>query len=116
MLEYIHPQDACAENILEWIAAHETALIRLRQMLPLACEKEGHVWDNAEGVLVSICTRKGCWEEADPDCTPTFGSRDGHWAIEPEHEDVFQRKCTRCGKIENKQPIKLGVRSPWSKR
>jgi len=114
MLRYIHNEDAPADNIVEYIAAHKEALATLEKMLPIACEKEGHVWDKPEGTLTTICLSRGVWEDADPDCTPTFGSRGGHWAIEPKHADVFQRTCTRCGKVENKRPVQLGVKSPWS--
>ena len=113
-LKYIHNEDAPADNIVEYIVAHEEALAILRKQLPIACASDGHVWDNPEGKLTTICISEGCWEDADPECTPRFGSSGGHWIIPPKHEDVFQRKCTRCGKIENKKPVQLGVRSPWS--
>ena len=113
-LKYIHNITQPADNIVECIAAHEEALVMLKKQLPIACARDGHVWDNPEGKQKTICLRAGCWEEDDPDCTPRFGSRGGHWTVPPEHEDVFQRTCTRCGKVENKKPIQLGVKSPWS--
>jgi len=113
-LKYIHSKDAPADNIVECIAAHEAALSELRKQLPVACERDGHVWDNQEGTLKTICIRKGCWVDADPECTPIFGSRGGHWAIEPEHADLYQRTCVRCGKIDRREPVRLGVKSPWS--
>jgi hypothetical protein len=113
-LKYVHNENAPADNIVECIAAHEEALAMLKKQLPIACARDGHVWDNLLGKQTTICLSAGVWEDADSECTPRFGSQGGHWAIEPKHADVFQRTCTRCGKIENKRPIQLGVKSPWS--
>ena len=113
MLRYIHNEDAPADNIVEYIAAHEEALAMLKKQLPIACARDGHVWDNPEGKLTEICLNPGCWIDADPEYA-RFGSAGGHWAIKPEHADVYQRTCTRCGKVENKRPVQLGVKSPWS--
>jgi len=107
-------ENAPADDIVKYIAAHEKALVSLRKQLPISCARDGHIWDDPVGKLVTICTREGCWEEADPECTPRFGSLGGRWAIEPEHEDVYQRTCVRCGRVEKKRPIQLGVKSPWS--
>lgn len=74
-LSYSHNDSATAEDIVEYIAAHEEALKALRRQLPIACERQGHVWDNPRGILTRICVREGVWEDADPDCTPRDSDR-----------------------------------------
>ena len=113
-LKYVHNITQPADNIVEYIAAHEEALVMLKKQLPIACARDGHVWDNPEGRQTEICLKKGVWIEHDVDPDRGWNQSAGHWAIPPEHADVFQRTCTRCGKVENKKPVQLGVKSPWS--
>lgn len=112
MLEYKHDPDTPADNILENVRAHKAAIDTLEKLLPIACEKEGHKWDNPAGVHKTICVREGLWIEHDLDPDRSWGRSNGHWAIEPDRQEVYQRTCTRCGKVENKKPITT-VTSPF---
>lgn len=104
-----------ADEIVTAIEYHIRELDILRRALPQQCAIEGHKWDNPVGELDTICVREGIWVEADPESIPRFGSRGGHWAVQPKHEEVYRRVCKRCGYIEKRRPL-VTKSSPFTER
>jgi hypothetical protein len=104
-----------ADEVADQIVVSTHYLEHLRSILPDKCGQEGHKWDHPAGRLTEVCVREGLWIEHEHEADLTsWGRTTGHWAINPEHRDVFERKCLRCGTVERKDPIKLGVKSPWA--
>ena len=99
MLKYVVHEHTPAGNIPELIAAHEDAIRRLKDLLPIACERDGHQW--SEPVRGRICTNEGLYEKND-DHDGKWGTASGWWVRKPEYRDVFSRTCSICGKKESK--------------
>ncbi len=115
-MKYIHDKDTPANNIVEYLAAHRAAIAELEAMLPIACERDGHQWDNVDGVLTSFATDYELVERRVSD-----GDLGGHTVGTGEYNrvgtnyiDVFARTCVRCGKIERQRPIAQKPVSPFA--
>jgi hypothetical protein len=107
-MKFIHDVNSPVTNLVELKAAHEEALAELEKIIPVACEREGHQWDNERGKLDQVCTDTetkvtGPWWDEDYElvgCNPV---------------DVYRRTCTRCGKKEVKRAV-TKISSPFTEK
>ncbi len=109
MIEYLHSEETPAENIPDLIIAHENAIRRLKDLLPIACERDGHQW--SVPFRENLCTNSGMWHKND-EHDGKWTTASGWWEVEPTYEDVFSRTCSVCGKKESK-PTKFNVVNPF---
>lgn len=76
-----------------------------KEEIPVACGKEGHLWDSAEGKYRAETIMVGGSSPG------PFGGEADHGY--PERIERFERTCTRCGKVQSASPVKQEPRSPF---
>ena len=99
-MEFIFDPNITFNKVKEAIQAHEKALTYLKNELPKACERAGHLWSKPK--RDDICDDPGDYVESVP-CNGEYYGVSGYYKRAPKYSEAYSKTCQRCGKKDQRR-------------